>query len=102
MIRSESSSLDGQVRENGAQHRFELPLGDELIAALYYKVDDEGWLILLHTEVPFQFSGEGRATRLVAGALDLMRATRRKAVIRCPFVSHFMRHHPQYLDLVAG
>ena len=94
--------MDAQVRENEAQHRFELPLGEDLIGAVYYRVDGEGRLVLLHTEVPFQFSGEGRATRLVAGALDLLRASGRKAVIRCPFVSRFLRSHPEYLDLVAG
>lgn len=93
---------DLQVLDNPEKHRFELPLGDESVAAIYYRVDEEGRLVLIHTEVPFEHSGQGVATRLAIGALDLIRASGRKAVFKCPFLSGFLKNHPEYADLVAG
>ncbi len=91
-----------QVVENPAKRRFELDLGDGEIAAIYYRVADGGPLVLVHTEVPFALSGQGHASRLAAGALDLIRRSGRKAVFQCPFLSRFLARHPEYRDLVAG
>lgn len=95
-------AMHALVTDNELQQRFELPLAEGAVASLYYQVDDLGRLILLHTEVPFEFSGQGYATRLAQGALDLIRNSHRKAFFRCPFLSSFLRSHPGYNDLVAG
>jgi predicted GNAT family acetyltransferase len=94
--------MDVKVTDNPAARRFELPLGGDDVAAIYYRGDPEGRLVLLHTEVPSEHSGQGHATRLAIGALDLIRDTGRKAIFRCPFLSNFLSRHPEYADLVAG
>jgi len=45
--------------------------------------------------------GRGLAARLVAGALDDIRARGLHVVPICPFVSSYISRHPDYGDLVA-
>ena len=90
-----------KLSENAQQHRFELSLGDNLFAAIYYRIDD-GRLALIHTEVPAQLSGQGIGSQLAAGVLELLRATGRKAILKCPFLARFLANHPEYADVVVG
>lgn len=91
------------VIENEAMHRFELPIdgGEGAIAAAYYRVED-GNLVLTHMEVPFEFSGQGIGSMLAREVFEILRATGRKAVLRCPFMGAFYARHPEYSDVVAG
>ena len=95
--------MDEQVTENAAMHRFELPIegGDGAIAAAYYR-DEDGVLVLTHTEVPSEFGGRGIGSRLARGVFDILRTTGRKAVLRCPFMGAWYAKHPDYADVVAG
>ena len=94
--------MDVEVIDNVEQRWFELDLPDGSTATAYYRIDDEGRLVLIHTEVPPEFWGRGIATQLADGAFKLMRRTGRKAVLRCQFMSNFFRRHPEYADVVAG
>jgi predicted GNAT family acetyltransferase len=90
-----------QVTDNPVQHRFEMAIAPDAIAAAYYRLDGRR-LVLIHTEVPSEFSGQGLATRLATGALDLIRQSGRKAVLKCPFMANFYKTHPEYADIVDG
>ncbi|MGO4836030.1 GNAT family N-acetyltransferase, partial [Rhizobiaceae sp. 2RAB30] len=81
--------------------RFELPIGDDALAAAYYRVED-GRVVLIHTEVPAEFSGQGIASQLARGTFELLRKSGRKAILRCPFMSRFLSKHPEFADVVAG
>lgn len=94
--------MDSEVRENSRLHRFELPIDDQAMALAYYTVDENGRLVLTHTEVPAEFSGQGIATRLAHGTFELLRSSGRKAILKCPFMGHFFATHPEYADVVAG
>lgn len=96
-----SSVIGSAVKENAAQHRFERPIHDGAIAAAYYR-DVGGKLLFSHTEVPTAFSGQGIATDLVRGTFELLRRSKRKAILKCPFMVHFYANHPEYADIVAG
>ena len=93
--------MKAPVTENLQHHRFELPIADGVIAAAYYRVDD-GRVVLIHTEVPAEFSGQGIASRLAEGTFELLRKSGRKAILRCPFMSRFASKHPEYAEVVAG
>ena len=90
-----------QVTENPEQRRFERPIRDDAMAAAYYQVADER-LVFIHTEVPTEFSGMGIATALAQGAFEILRRSRRKAILKCPFMAHFFAKHPEYADIVEG
>jgi glutathione S-transferase len=96
-----SPSINGSVKENAEQHRFERPIDDSAIAAAYYR-DADGKLVFIHTEVPTAFSGQGIATDLARGTFELLRQSKRKAILKCPFMVHFFAKHPEYADIVVG
>jgi predicted GNAT family acetyltransferase len=86
------------VRNNTALNRFELDI-DGAQAVAYYQMAP-GVITFTHTEVPQAMSGQGVATRLIRGALDMVRAQGLRVVSRCPFVSAFLGKHPEYNDLI--
>lgn len=88
------------VDDNPAQGRFELAIeGSHEIAAAYYRLHGER-LTLTHTIVPERFSGQGIGSKLARGVFDLLRASGRKAILRCPFMAAFYARHPEYADVV--
>ena len=56
-------------------------------------------LFLNHAEVPAALAGQGVGTRLVRGALDLIRSRGERMVPVCPFIEAFVRRYPDYADL---
>jgi uncharacterized protein len=100
-LKGSSAKIDAEVRENPQQHRFERAIHDGAVAAAYYR-DEDGKLVFIHTEVPTEFSGQGIATALARGTFELLRESRRKAILKCPFMTHFYVTHPEYGDVVAG
>ena len=65
-----------------------------------YDRPEPGLIEFLHTEVDTALQEHGLGSALAAGALDDVRAhsTDRVAAI-CPFISGFIRKHPEYADL---
>jgi predicted GNAT family acetyltransferase len=87
------------VRDNQALSRFELD-ANGVTAFANYKLGD-GVVSILHTETPEEARGQGIASRLVAGALDIIRARGLKVIPRCAFVRAYVAKHPEVSDLVA-
>ena len=65
-------------RDNPTLSRFELDDAGVLAVANYRLAD--GVITFMHTEVPLQARGEGIASRLIAGALELAREHELKVV----------------------
>lgn len=63
--------MNGTITDNVAASRFELAVGDELAVA-YYRNED-GRVVLTHTEVPQALSGQGIGTRLARGVFETLR-----------------------------
>jgi predicted GNAT family acetyltransferase len=92
---------DLRVVDNPQASRYELWLGATRAGVIRYR-SEPGAILLVHTEVDPAFEGQGLGARLVAGALDDLRARGRKLVPLCPFVRTYLRRHPEDADLVAG
>lgn len=88
------------VVENPEQNRFELALDGGTALVAYQR--DGNRLVLIHTEVPEEFAGQGVGSRLAKGVFELIRASGRKAVVRCPFLKAWSARHPEYDDIVDG
>jgi predicted GNAT family acetyltransferase len=88
-----------EVRDNKAQSRFELDV-DGGIAFANYRLAPSA-VIITHTETPRALRGRGIASKLVAGALDLIRADRRKVIAGCSFVADYLRKHREQTDIVG-
>jgi predicted GNAT family acetyltransferase len=88
------------VRDNPAEQRYELVLDGKVTGEIVYHVRP-GAIVLLHTEISPDLEGQGLGAQLVAGALDDIRARGLRLVPLCPFVSAYLRRHPEAADLVA-
>jgi predicted GNAT family acetyltransferase len=90
-----------EVRDNPEELRYELLDEGKVVGEILYRRHPDR-IVLVHTEVSPALEGQGLASRLVAGALDDIRAKRLRVVPICPFVRSYVRHHPEYEDLVTG
>ena len=68
-------------------------------AFAYYRLTP-GVITFVHTEVPQALAGQGVGSKLIRGALEMVRAQGLKVVPQCPFVSAYMGKHPEYNDLL--
>jgi uncharacterized protein len=89
------------VRDNPDELRYEVLVDGQVAGLLFYRAR-EGELVLVHTEVADEFEGQGIGSRLVAGALDDIRARGLRIVPICPFVKGYLGRHPEYTDLIAA
>ena len=90
---------DLRVVENPDAKRFEGYLGEELAGVVEY-IPLSGKIIATHTEVRDAFEGQGVGSQLVAGMLDQLRAGGRWVQPLCPYVTAYLRKHPEYSDVV--
>lgn len=89
-----------EVRDVPGQSRYEALVG-ELVAGFIEYREADGDRAFMHTEVSDEFEGKGVGGALAKGALDDLRAKGIKVRPFCPFVSGWIRRHPDYLDVVA-
>jgi uncharacterized protein len=90
---------DVTVRDNPAESVYELVLDGSRAGVIHY-VPARGAVLLVHTEVAPELEGRGLGGRLVAGALEDVRARGLRLVAMCPFVNSYLERHPEYADLV--
>ena len=89
-----------KIVDNALMHRFELPVEDELAVAYYQEQD--GRVVLLHTEVPQRLSGQGIGSRLAHAVFETLKARGLRVIAKCPFMSGYAARHPEYLALLDG
>lgn len=83
-----------EVKNNLEKHRFEIVLGDKT-AFVDYMIAGKN-IIFTHTEVPPEYEGTGLGSRLARAALDYAQAEGYKVQAICPFISAYIRRHPEY------
>jgi predicted GNAT family acetyltransferase len=87
------------VQDNTDEQRFEMKIEGQ--TAYVYYVPAPGIITLTHTDVPLVMSGKGVASRLIKGALELLRARGSKVKAECPFVRGYLEKHPEFSDLTG-
>ena len=93
-----SHTITSAVRDNKALSRFELDVEGGLAFANYRLMQSA--VVITHTETPHALRGRGIASKLVKGALELIRADGMKVVAGCGFVADYLQEHPEFKDLV--
>jgi predicted GNAT family acetyltransferase len=76
-----------EIVDNTAMHRFEMAIEDA-IAVAYYQEQD-GRVVLLHTEVPQRFSGHVVGSRLAHAVFETLKARGRRVIAKCPFMASY-------------
>lgn len=98
-----SAVSSNDIAHDEASRRFSLAIaGSDDPAAVYYQIDPEGRLILTHTEVPYEASGQGIASTLAQHIFDYARHEGKQLILKCPFMAAWYAKHPEYGDVVAG
>ena len=87
------------VHDDKANDRFVLDVEGTVAFANYRLAGDR--VIITHTETPPALRGQGIASKLVAGALELIRTDGHKVVAGCSFVSAYLDQHPEVADMVG-
>jgi hypothetical protein len=95
-------SDDGSIaiEDNPAEGRFELTVDGRLAGFVVYR-DEGGTRALVHTEVDPAFKGQGLGGKLASGVLDQLRGRGEQIIPTCPFITSYIRKHPEYLDTVV-
>ena len=91
---------DVSVTHNEQAQRFELLVAGLRALITYRRFPDR--IIFVHAEVPPPLEGQGLAAKLARVALDFARVNHLHVVPLCPYVSNFIRKHPEYQDLVSS
>jgi hypothetical protein len=87
-----------EITNNEAEQRWETTV-DELRSLIQYRLAGDR-ITYQHTEVPDVLEGRGIASAMARAALEDARAKNLTVVPLCPFVSGYIRRHPEYLPLV--
>jgi predicted GNAT family acetyltransferase len=87
------------VRDDPDNHRYVLEVGGEVVGLAVYHLRG-GRYIFVHTEIGPGHEGEGLGSILARTALDDVRDKGAKIVPLCPFISAFIRRHPEYEDMI--
>ena len=95
---SESAVKHDDVKHNQAEHRFEIPLGNELAMLVYELRGDD--IALVHTEVPKGDRGKGVAGKLTEAALLYAKSRHQLVIPECRFVTTYLKRHPEYRENV--
>ena len=90
--------MDDKVRNNEAERRFEIDLGDSTAFAAYRL--EPGKIIFPHTVVPQQHEGQGIGSRLIRAGLQYARDHHLHVVPLCPFFAAYMTRHEDVQDLL--
>ena len=86
------------VVNNENNQRFEVHEENETayLEYRYYKKD----IALMHTFVPESLEGKGIASSLAQYALEWAREHKKPVMVYCPYVSVYLKKHPQYNDII--
>lgn len=88
-----------EVVDNELEDRFEIWHGDRLAGFAAYRRRG-GATVFVHTEIGDEFGGKGLGSVLARRALDETVARGETIVPVCPFISAYLRKHPEYEEHV--
>ena len=99
VMTDEPTLVDGAVQpevvDNELEDRFELWRGDRLAGFAAYRRRDGG-TVFVHTVIEPEFEGKGLGSVLARHSLDATVARGEKIIPVCPFISAYLRKHPEY------
>lgn len=84
------------VRNNPERSRFEVLDGGTVIGTAAYLDYGGAERIFYHTVVDEEYGGQGMGARLAAEALEGTVAAGLKIVPVCPYISKYLKKHPEY------
>ena len=96
---AQSSVTPAVVTDDQAQARYEVRVRGERAGFLTYHLNGQA-ISLMHTEVESAFQGMGLAPHLARFSLDDARKRGLAVLPFCPYVTSWIKKHPDYAELV--
>lgn len=93
-------TIDLTVTDDRGRHRYEARGDDAGLAGFLDYQETSELVVLMHTEVPPAFEGQGVGGALARAALDDIRGRGLKALVVCPFIIAWLHRHPEYVDVL--
>ena len=90
-----------RVADAPERQRYEAHVGEAVAGFVAYRALPT-LVILTHTEVDPALEGRGVGSALAGGVLDDLKARGVRIVPRCPFISTYIRRHPEYEELTRA
>ena len=90
---------DFEVTDATDSGRFELRRAGELVGYATYRRRADA-VVVPHVETVAQYRGQGYASRLMAGMIEILRRDGRTIVPHCSFAAGYLRDHPDDADVV--
>jgi len=91
--------LDYEIRDDPDNHRYVLEVSGIRAGAAVYHIRN-GRYVFVHTEIDPEHEGHGLGSALARYALDDMTDKGVTIVPICPFISSYIKEHPEYQRLV--
>lgn len=88
------------IKNNIKNGQFEYQHNDQL-AYLTYRIR-KNTMFFMHTKVPDELSGQGVASTLALTALNHAKDKGYLIAVMCPFVSRYVKKHPEWYELYDG
>ncbi|WP_420642811.1 GNAT family N-acetyltransferase [Candidatus Leptofilum sp.] len=88
------------VRNNETEKRFEVEVNGQMALLEYIRAGQN--ITYTHTEVPVALKGMGIGGKLARHALEFARDNDLKVIPICPFVTSYLRTHPEFHHIVFG
>ncbi|GGK74023.1 GNAT family N-acetyltransferase [Rufibacter glacialis] len=92
--------MEPSIRNNLATHQFETEVEGKT-AYIQYKVK-ENVMTVLHTIVPKELEGRGLAAAMSTHVLQYLAEEGMQVVPLCPYMSAFLKKHPEYQHLIKN
>lgn len=90
---------DFEVTDAIDSDRFELRRAGELMGYATYRRRGDA-VVVPHVETLVQYRGQGYASRLMAGIVEILRREGRTIVPHCSFAAGYLRDHPDDADVL--
>jgi uncharacterized protein len=99
---SASSSDDLRLVDVPERRRYEIrsDTDPDPLAFVDYELRDR-IVLLMHTEVRPDLEGRGIGTRTAELVIDHLRRNGLRAIVGCPFLTAWLRRHPDQQDILA-
>jgi hypothetical protein len=88
------------VADRPERHRYEIAIGDQVAYLDYRKRPDH--VVLVHTEVPVALRNRGLGGVLARHALDEARRAGLGVIVKCPFLTTWVKRHKDYDDIIVA
>jgi predicted GNAT family acetyltransferase len=88
------------VTDAPERQRYEARVDGDLAGFAVYQREGD-LVVFTHTEVDTKHEGQGVGSTIAREVLDDVRRRGLRARLRCPFLSEWANHHPEYADLLT-